>query len=204
MTQITMKATTYPEEAGLVEKAKKDPAAFGALYDRYVERIYRYAYRETRHEASAQDITAITFEKALRNINKFRWREIGFAPWLYRIARNEIAQHYRRDGRLIQLSSESENEPSMSLMTGSKVDHRPIESSILSKEQNRGLHDALGRLSRDDREVLSLRFLEQLPTDDVAEVLNCSRNTLYVRLHRALGRLRKLLEADGEVEHVAK
>jgi RNA polymerase sigma factor (sigma-70 family) len=89
-------------------------------------------------------------------------------------------------------------------MTGSKVDHRPIESSILSKEQNRGLHDALGRLSRDDREVLSLRFLEQLPTDDVAEVLNCSRNTLYVRLHRALGRLRKLLEADGEVEHVAK
>jgi RNA polymerase sigma-70 factor, ECF subfamily len=204
MTQITMKATTYPEEAGLVEKAKDDPVAFGALYDRYVERIYSYAYRETRNEASAQDITAITFEKVLRNLKQFRWREMGFAPWLYRIARNEIAQYYRRESRMVPLVSESDNESTLTAMIGAKADHRPIESSILSSEQNKGLHDALGRLSLDDREVLTLRFLEQLPTDDVARILNCSRNALYVRLHRALGRLRMLLEAEGEVEHDIK
>lgn len=193
MTSTTMKATTYSDEAALVERAKRDPAAFGALYDRYVERIYGYAYREIRDVAKAQDVTAVTFEKALRHIGRFHWRDTGFAPWLYRIARNEIAQQYRREARVRSPVEEDEE-----ALAGQAADRepRPIESAVLHAERDQGLQEALGRLDEADREVLTLRFLEQLPTEDVAQILQCSRNNVYVRLHRALGRLRDQLATE--------
>lgn len=183
------------DEAGLVERAKSDSAAFGVLYNRYVERIYGYALRETHDVAMAQDITAATFERALRHIRRFRWGEMGLAPWLYRIARNEIIQQYRRNKRFIPLTAADGTGPSQREASGGK--ERPIESAVLSGERNRDLREALARLSRDDRDVLTLRFLEQLPTEEVAQILDWSRDKVYVRLHRALGRLRVYL---GEIE----
>lgn len=188
-----MKATTYSDEAALVESAKRDPAAFGALYDRYVDRIYGYAYREIRDVAKAQDVTAATFEKALRHIRRFHWRDIGFAPWLYRIARNEIAQQYRREAR-IRSPGEEDQEALAGNAPGREP--RPIESAVLSAERDQGLQEALGRLGEADREILTLRFMEQLPTEEVAQILQCSRNNVYVRLHRALGRLRDQLATE--------
>ncbi len=180
------------DEAALVERAKSDSAAFGALYNRYVERIYGYALRETRDVATAEDITAATFENALRHIRRFRWGEMGLAPWLYRIARNQIIQHYRRNKRLSPLTtSEGTDAPERGA-----AEARPIESAVLSGERDRDLREAMDRLSRNDRDVLTLRFLEQLPTEEVAQILDCSRDTVYVRLHRALGRLRGHLEMD--------
>ncbi len=188
-----MKATTYLDEAALVERAKHDPAAFGVLYDRYVDRIYGYAYRQTRDAAQAQDVTAATFEKALRHIRHFRKGEMGLAPWLYRIARNEVIQHYRHDNRLRPLLPDGEDDGAGRGMDAQERQARPIESAILSAERDRNLRDALERLAEADREILVLRFLEQLPTEEVAQILDCSRDNVYVRLHRALGRLRSQL-----------
>jgi hypothetical protein len=89
------------DEKQLVEQAKSDPRAFTRLYDRYLDRIYAYVYRQTRDEMVAQDVTAVTFEKALRNIRRHRWQGVSFRAWLYSIARNEIAQHYRQQKRLL-------------------------------------------------------------------------------------------------------
>jgi RNA polymerase sigma-70 factor (ECF subfamily) len=193
MASVITKPTPYSDEAALVERAKSDPAAFGALYDRYVDRIYGYALRETCDVAAAQDVTAATFEKALRHIRRFRQGEMGLAPWLYRIARNEIIQQYRRDKRLSPLEDGASGDGE-----ARDWEARPIESAVLSGERDRDLRDALGRLSAADREVLTLRFLEQLPTEDVAHILDCSRDNVYMRLHRALGRLRDQLEAFEE------
>ncbi|CUS04955.2 putative RNA polymerase sigma-H factor [Candidatus Promineifilum breve] len=194
MASVITKPTPYPDEAALVEQAKSDPAAFGVLYDRYVDRIYGYALRETRDVAAAQDVTAATFEKALRHLRRFRWDQMGLAPWLYRIARNEIVQQYRRDKRLSPLITGDDDTSERS--AGPHLwEARPIESAVLSGERDRALHDALGRLSAADRELLTLRFLEQLSTEDVAHILDCSRDNVYVRLHRALGRLREQLGA---------
>jgi len=88
---------TPADEATLIEQARTDPAAFGVLYDRYVGRIYAYALRQTADVAAAEDITATTFEKALRHIRRFRRQEAGLAPWLYRIAHNENVQRARRE-----------------------------------------------------------------------------------------------------------
>ena len=70
----------------LVEQAKSDPQAFAGLYDQYFRRIYAFIYLQTHDTALTKDITAATFEKALRHLHQFEWREITFAAWLYRIA----------------------------------------------------------------------------------------------------------------------
>ena len=192
MTPIINTQPAAADEAALVERAKRDPLAFGALYDRYVDRIYGYALRETGHAAAAQDVTSATFERALRHIRRFQPGANGIAPWLYRIARNEIIQQYRRDKRLHPLDGDPAAD-------GGKPGQaaRPIELAVMSGERERDLYAALTQLSAADRDVLTLRFLEQLPTESVAQILECSRDNVYVRLHRALGRLRDLL-ATGE------
>lgn len=191
MTPIINPLPVDADESALVERAKRDPLAFGALYDRYVDRIYGYALRETGHAAAAQDVTSATFERALRHIGRFRPGPNGIAPWLYRIARNEIIQQYRRDKRLRPLGGEP-------VAAGAKPGDtaRPIELAVMSGERERDLYAALTQLSEADRDVLTLRFLEQLPTESVAQILECSRDNVYVRLHRALGRLRGLLATE--------
>ena len=188
MTPFAKTHGNQTEESALIEQSKKDPAAFGVLYDRYVDRIYGYALRETGSGAAAQDVTAATFERALLHIRRFRATEKGIAPWLYRIARNEIVQQYRREKRLAPL----EHSPAENL----DQTERPIESTIAAGERQRSLYAALAQLSKADRDVLTLRYLEQLPTEDVANILECSRDNVYMRLHRALQRLRDLITPE--------
>lgn len=154
MASVITKPTPYSDEAALVEQAKGDPAAFGVLYDRYVDRIYGYALREMRDVAAAQDVTAATFEKALRHLRRFRWGQMGLAPWLYRIARNEIVQQYRREKRLSPLTTGDEDDTSERSAGPNLWEARPIESAVLSGERDRALRDALGCLSAADRDLL--------------------------------------------------
>jgi RNA polymerase sigma-70 factor (ECF subfamily) len=170
------------DEQRLVEQACQESQAFGALYDRYVDRIYAYAARQSNGDATlAQDVTAATFEKALRHIQRYRWQGVSFCAWLYRIARNELAQYHRRQRFLAPLLAWQANEAR-------------VEKAVQANEQRDELHEALARLPAKDREVITLRFFEELASAEVAEVLNCSTAQVYVRLHRALGRLRQELE----------
>ncbi len=165
-----------------VAAAQRDPKAFGPLYDAYVQRIYAFVFRRVRGDVDvAQDLTATVFEKALRGLPRYQWRDVSFGAWLFQIARNEIAQHYRR--RAATPLSES-SEPATDLSLADDVD----------------LVTGLARLSADDRELLRSRFFDDLPTPLLAEVLGITPNALYVRLHRALERLRRIL-AEGEVSH---
>ena len=193
---------THVDEAALVERARRDPAAFATLYDRYVERIYGYAARQVAETAVAQDITAATFEKALRHIGRYRPGAAGLAPWLYTIARHEIAQHYRRGRFAVPWRERDDGEDELPAVE--RQNGRPIESLLLAGERDGALHAALRRLSEADRDLLTLRFLEELPTEDVAAILGCSRANVYVRLHRALARLRGQLERAAEAKEMSR
>ena len=162
-------------EQTLVEQARHDPAAFGALYDRYVDRIFVYARRLMQDEAAAQDVTAVTFEKALRHIRQRGWQGESFIAWLYRIARNEALSKLRRQKWL-----------SPRQWFGS-TELRVTETAVQSRQTTQAIHHALARLRPKDRDISS---------EDVAAILACSTNTVYVRLHRALERLRAELERD--------
>jgi RNA polymerase sigma-70 factor, ECF subfamily len=179
------------DEKQLVEQAKSDPRAFARLYDRYLDRIYGYVYRQTGNEMVAQDITAVTFEKALRHIRRHRWQGVSFGAWLYTIARNEIAQHYRQQKRLLDWQ-----------MPEPHSNGRSPETAVQQQERQQQVHRALDQLNEPDRDILSLRFFEGLDNQEIAQILDCSTDNVYVRIHRALKRLRDRLELLAAAEEV--
>lgn len=176
------------DEASLVERARQDPQAFAALYDRYVERIYAYAQRETGELLMAQDVVSATFEKALSHMNRYEWRGTSFGAWLYRIARNEIMMVRRKQRWTVPLLGEWTS-PSQ------------VEQEVQARQERDHTAMALDRLRPRDREVLHLRYHEELTHDEIGEVLACSSKNVAVRLHRALKRLkRELLRQEREVQ----
>lgn len=169
----------------LIAQARINPNAFGKIYDQHVDRIYRYTYRLLLDEAWAQDITAVTFEKALRHIQSYEWQGKSVLAWLYRIARNEAISQQRKRKWLT---------PWKRTIT---TEMRFTETAVLQDQRRQEIHQALQQLSAKEREVIQLRYFEALTGEEVAEVLDCSTNNAYVRLHRALKKLQIELEAMG-------
>ncbi len=179
----------------LVEESRTNPQAFGILYDQYVARIYKYVYRQVQDEAVAQDVTAVSFEKALRHLPKYSYAEGNFSAWLYRIAHNELMSHFRRQKFLAPLKWLGGTE-GRSLQTA----QRGIETAVSQRQQHSQLHHALSQLSTKDRDLIHLRYFEELPSEEVAQILGCSTQNVYLRLHRALKRLRQQLKVMGYQE----
>lgn len=177
--------STY-EEQSLVEQARRDPQAFATLYDRYVQPIYWFALRRTGDRTLAEDITSATFEKALRHLRKYGWKGSSYLAWLYRLAYQQMIQYHRRNHRFVSLPPEQSED----------ID---VERQVQSNIQQQALIQAYRCLSDDDQELIALRFFDRLSGEDVAEILDCSPQNVYVRTYRALKRLRRELEAIGEL-----
>ncbi len=167
-------------ERALVERAATDADAFALLYRRHVREVYAFAYRRCGSREVAEEATSAAFEKALRAIGGFRWRDAGVRPWLLRIASNEVADIYRRRSRQDGARGQ------MALRAMAPVETEAAETPVdLS-----ALHAALDRLSERYRAVISLRYLAGLSPADAAAEMECSTATLAVVLHRALNALR--------------
>jgi RNA polymerase sigma-70 factor (ECF subfamily) len=173
------------DEQALAERARHDAQAFAALYDRFVERVFLFALRRTGDGALAEDITSATFEKALRHLRQHGWKGSSYLAWLYRLAYHQIVEHYRRNHRFVALLPDQAADTDV---------ERQAQSSLRWQAVAR----AFRSLARTDQEVLALRLFDRLSSAEVAEVLGCSPRVVYVRLYRALQRLRGQLEALGE------
>ncbi len=182
------------EEEQLIRRAQHDAQAFIALYDRYIDRIYGFVRSQTDDESLAKDVTSATFEKALSHIKTYQWRGVSFGAWLYRIAVHELAQQYRNERFTVPLLD-------------SQVSNNDVEKIVEDQDEYNTLQTAFTRLSATDQQVIRLRFFEELSRPETAEIIGCSLPNLYLRLHRALNRLRELLktiEITEETTHVAK
>lgn len=180
------------EERELVERAKADVAAFEDLYIRYYGRIFAFVYRRVQARELAEDITADVFMKALNGLPKFQWQGVSFSAWLYRIANNRITDQFRRSGKgRVAVAVED---------VKTLVDERPLpEDRILAAIRRAEVEEAIGKLSEQDQLVVTLTFYDELSSSEIAEVMGISVNLVYVRLHRALKRMRKVL---GDESHV--
>jgi RNA polymerase sigma-70 factor, ECF subfamily len=177
-----------PDERALVAEARVDPAAFGVLYRRYVERIYAFAYRRTWTPEAAEDVTAATFERAWRHLDSFDADGAGFGPWLFRIAANELVDHYRREGRV----RSERGQRGLHVLAG-----HAMEDDVDGIERDgevREMLDALDTLRPRYQQALTLRYLSGLSADEAADAMECTKPVLAVTLHRALGALRRAVE----------
>jgi RNA polymerase sigma-70 factor (ECF subfamily) len=183
--------TDENDEQALVELARADPSAFGELYRRYLPRVYAFAYRRTGVVEAAEDVTSAAFEHALRGLGDYRWRPGGFGPWLFRIASNELADHYRRTGRA---ASPRALGAASRLHAAEPVD--PAELVAVRDDVEEVLR-AMDRLSPRYQQALALRYLAGLTPNEAAMAMGVSRATMAVVVHRATRALRAAMEEDG-------
>ncbi|MCC7020585.1 MAG: sigma-70 family RNA polymerase sigma factor [Ardenticatenales bacterium] len=170
-----------------------DRAAFGTLYERYVDRIYRYVYFKVGNRAQAEDLTSQTFLKAWDAIGDYEWRDHPFGAWLFRIAHNLVVDYHRSRREVLGLDDATRQLEAKA----SRDDARPerMLAELISMERVR---HAIGRLTEEQQQVLVLRFFEGLDTGEVADLMGKRRGAIRGLQFRALSALRELLHREQD------
>jgi RNA polymerase sigma-70 factor (ECF subfamily) len=184
-TNATAPVAEASEEALLAAAMEYDDAALSELYDRYEVKIFTYIYRRTGEESLAEDLTSQVFLKMLESIRDQKaWRS-SFSGWLYRIAHNLVIDHYRRRGR--QSAVELDD------TTPLAAERQSLESQVEQSLDAERLRAAIRRLTEEQAEVVSLRFLEGYSINEVAAMMNRSEGAIKALQYRAVATLRTLM-----------
>jgi RNA polymerase sigma-70 factor (ECF subfamily) len=187
---LSLRAFTAHQEiehrdAVVAQAAKADPHAFGELYERYYTRVYRYVYHRVGNPSDAEDITALSFMKALEGLSTFQVGRSGFAPWLFRITRNSVVDHYRRRRNQTTLD---------------ELDHEvggadPVHD-VLGNERREELQALVRYLSPDQRDVILMRYAADLNIAEIAAALGKKEPAIRMLLHRGLRKLKAVLDNE--------
>lgn len=172
----------------LVQAARAgEPDAWDRLFRRYQLPLYTFVYELVRHEQSSLDIVQETFINALRHIASLR-ADDKFASWLFGIAHQRCAQHWRRDGRARRVFDPSAELPDDAI----HADADPAEQLIRQEDED-SILQALDQLPPDQRAVLLLHFLEDFPLAEIADITGVPEGTVKSRLFHAKRNLRQCL-----------
>ncbi len=178
-------------DATLVRLAREgDARAFGALYERYVETIYRYVRSRVSGRQEAEDLTETVFLRALEYLDRYEERGWPFSAFLYRIARNLLTDRYRKAGEEVSLDA-----------VGAQAQEADSpEDQVLAAEEVETVRRALLTLPADYQEVIRLRILLSLDTAETAAWMGRSEGAVRVLLYRALKALRERIEHEDADE----
>ncbi len=179
------------QEKQWIQESQKNPGAFEFLFNRYCNLIFNYILRRTCNINASKDITANTFLKALEHIRQFTWKGIPFSVWLYRIATNEIHQHYRKSRRIVRLKDQQLVNVRSSTSSDSELLKQ--EETAEKYQQSRKIHQAVLSLKPKYQSVITLRYFEGLSIKEIAVILKLSENTVKTHIRRALQQLKMIL-----------
>ena len=193
-----MKELEHLEEKLILKRALNgEKEAFAEIYDFYVVRIFRFVYLKTSSRETAEDLTSDTFLKCWKYIkekSESGKKEIvknnKISSFLYKIARNLIIDHYRKKKDLIIEIGEEEKE--------TIVDHKQdILAELTKKQEIEELRSSLNCLKDDYQEILILRYVEDLPMPEIAEITGKKEGAIRVQLHRAVKALEKVMRSQN-------
>lgn len=179
--------STEPDAALAARASGGDAEAFGALYDRYVDAVYRYVYYRVRNEAEAEDVTSEVFFKALRAMPRYQPRQ-PFLAWLYRIARNAVIDRARRQRPQLAFEDALEHPGADRIVD-------PDEGLDRLSDRT-ALRGAIARLTPLQQEVIVLRYVEGLDTKEIGRIVGRRDGTVRGIEFRALGMIRQLLPRE--------
>lgn len=184
-------------EKTLVRRARRDADAFGELYERYVDRIYKYVFYRVGDIAEAEDLTARVFYRALGHIDEYKSRGAPFAAWLYRIAHNLVANWYRDRSRRKNIRLD---DMTMLAERGEGPHHRAEQN-----EETQTLLRAIRKLPAERQQLLILKFGDDLTNEEIARTMGRTEGAIKSLYHRTLIALRDELkegrasEGRGEI-----
>lgn len=175
-----------PDDEQLAARAAHDFGAFTQLYERYLEPVYRYVRSQTRDRATAEDLTAQVFFKALNAAGTFKG-EGSYRSWIFTIARNTVATWRAERKKTLVPIEEITHHP----------DPAPSAPTLAIASEDRALlWKAVARLPDAQREVVRLRYRRDLTIEEIARLTRRSTGAVRVLLHRARVRLHHLLKKD--------
>jgi RNA polymerase sigma-70 factor (ECF subfamily) len=172
------------EEDVISRAIKGDGEAFAQLYEEYFSKIYRYVYLRLGNQDEAEDLTQHVFVKALEAMGHYKWRNLPFASWLFRIAHNQVIDYFRRESRMEKVDWDDNISRSDEPSPESIVQHK-LEAEELSKN--------IKKLPPAQREVISLRFGAELSVAEAAKALGKNPGTVKALQYNAIVALRKMM-----------
>ena len=178
------------QDAELVDLARGgDREAFGELYERYIEKIYNYAYYRTGNHHDAEDLSERVFTRAMHHIENYTERGAPFQAWLYRIAHNLVANWHRDRARRKIISLDE------FIAISLKADSPDAEAE--ENEEKTRLLAAVRRLPPERQQLLILKFVEHLSNAEIGAIMNRTEGAVKSLYHRTLLALRDEL-GEGE------
>lgn len=171
-----------------------DRAALAGIYDDYHPLIYRYIYRRVGGVQAAEDLTAVVFQRFLEAIQTGTGPEHNLRAWLYRVAHNLVVDHYRRRQHRQHLPLKD-----TLMMTGDNPE-QTADKALMAEQ----LRKALGRLTPEQQQVITLKFLEGLSNAEVAAVVERPVGAVKSLQYRGLAALQRLLSPSEREDERAR
>lgn len=183
-----MKSVPHTNEQLLIEeqaiqKAKRDPEAFRSIYEKYYKRIFLFTLHRVGDKEISADITSQIFLKALQKLHQYEPRGFPFSSWLFRIAVNECNEFFRRTKRTRWVILEDAH---------AEMLYEEMFGDEHISELKAKLPRILERLTQDELQLIELRFMENRPFSEVAEIAGITENHAKVKTYRILQKMRKL------------
>ena len=177
-----MQTGTQDDISALVTAALHDPIAFGKLYDRYVQPIYRYIFSRVGNAHEAEDIVSQTFMAAYESLGNYRERG-QFSAWLFRIARSKMNDHFRRSRREVGLEA-----------VGEILEREDALGALIRAEELSRIRSLIHHLNEEEQELLRLRYVADLSFVEIADLLGRREDAVKKSVYRLLARLKSQLE----------
>ncbi|MCP2343488.1 sigma-70 family RNA polymerase sigma factor [Actinomadura rupiterrae] len=177
-----------PAKALVLRAREGDAEAFGRLYDRYLDLVYRYVYYRVGSHSLAEDLCSETFLRAWRRMADFNWQGKDFGAWLVTIARNLVADHFKSGRYRLEVCTADLLEP-----------ERPQEGperAVLDSITHRAVLAAVRRLGEEQRQCVVLRFLHGLSVAETAVVMGKKTGAVKALQYRAVRSLTRMLPED--------
>ena len=178
-------ASTEADERLLVQAAQEDPRRFCELYERHFHAVYAFVARRVRDRDLAEDLTADVFYKALEALPRFDWRGVPFGVWLFRIAANRVADHWK---------SAAKNAGQMGVEPATEAE---FERACLCAR----LFEMVDDLPKEQQRVVQLRFAEGRSIREIATQLEKTEGAIKQLQYRAVQALRDRMEKKPGVRH---
>ena len=177
----------------LVERAQAgEAAAFGLIYDRYVDTVFRFVYFRVGNRQLAEDLTSDTFLRALKRIGSFTWQGRDLGAWLVTIARNLVADHFKSGRYRLEVTTGD-------VLDADREDRGPEgspESAVVDHITNVALLTAVKQLNPEQQECIVLRFLQGFSVAETAQTMGKNEGAIKALQYRAVRALARLLP-DG-------
>ena len=179
--------TKNKKESNL-ESSQEEVKDFDTIYRNYYKKVYEFTLKRVSDEFVAEDLTSGVFEKIMKSIDKFKFKGVSISAWIFKIARNNIIDYYRKNNKRKKDISIHD------VIYYIKSDEKDSIADMIEDEDNVALYDAIRQLSESDQYLIYYKYFEGKSNKEIAKLMNMSQSNIATRLHRIRKKMKSLLD----------